>query len=53
MPSCTRSTSSRSRHNAEFFIEYFALDLIMDEGVCLDVMAWNLDDGTIHRYRAG
>lgn len=41
------------RHKAEFFIEYFALDLIMsDEGECLGVMAWNLDDGTIHRFRA-
>ena len=39
--------------NAEFFIEYFALDLIMDdEGVCRGVMAWNLEDGTIHRFRA-
>ena len=41
------------KHQAEFFIEYFALDLIMnDEGECLGVMAWNLDDGTIHRFRA-
>ncbi len=41
------------RHNAEFFIEYFALDLIMDdEGVCRGVMAWNLDDGKLHRFRA-
>ena len=41
------------RHNAEFFVEYFALDLIMDEeGVCRGVMAWNLADGTIHRFRA-
>ena len=41
------------RNNAEFFVEYFALDLIMDdEGVCRGVMAWNLDDGTIHRFRA-
>jgi len=41
------------KHSAEFFIEYFALDLIMDEeGVCRGVMAWNLDDGTIHRFRA-
>jgi succinate dehydrogenase / fumarate reductase flavoprotein subunit len=41
------------RHSAEFFIEYFALDLIMDEdGACRGVMAWNLDDGTIHRFRA-
>jgi len=41
------------KHKAKFFIEYFALDLIMDEeGVCRGVMAWNLDDGTIHRFRA-
>ncbi|HKU95115.1 MAG TPA: succinate dehydrogenase flavoprotein subunit [Vineibacter sp.] len=40
------------KHHAEFFIEYFALDLIMDEGVCRGVMAWNLDDGTIHRFRS-
>jgi len=40
------------KHQAEFFVEYFALDLIMDEGECRGVMAWNLDDGTIHRFRA-
>ncbi|SDR23964.1 succinate dehydrogenase flavoprotein subunit [Pseudovibrio sp. Tun.PSC04-5.I4] len=41
------------RHNADFFIEYFALDLIMSEdGKCEGVMAWNLDDGTIHRFSA-
>ncbi len=41
------------KHQAEFFIEYFALDLIMDDdGSCVGVMAWNLDDGTIHRFRA-
>jgi succinate dehydrogenase / fumarate reductase, flavoprotein subunit len=39
--------------NAEFFVEYFALDLILDqEGVCRGVIAWNLEDGTIHRFRA-
>ncbi len=38
--------------NAKFFIEYFAIDLIMDdEGVCRGVVAWNLDDGTIHVFR--
>ena len=41
------------RHNAEFFIEYFALDLIMgDDGACEGVIAWKLDDGTLHRFRA-
>lgn len=40
------------KHKAEFFIEYIALDLIMgDDGECLGVMAWNLADGTIHRFR--
>ena len=40
------------QHDVEFFIEYFALDLIMDEGVCRGVTAWKLDDGTLHRFRA-
>ncbi|RME30137.1 FAD-binding protein, partial [Candidatus Parcubacteria bacterium] len=41
------------KHNTEFFVEYFALDLIMDdEGVCRGVIAWCLEDGTIHRFRA-
>ena len=40
------------KHNAEFFIEYFALDLIMDEGVCRGVIAWNLEDGSLHAFRA-
>ena len=41
------------RNNAEFFVEYFALDLLMDdEGACRGVMAWNLLDGTLHRFRA-
>ena len=40
-------------HSAEFFIEYFAIDLIMDdEGVCRGVVALKLDDGTLHRFRA-
>jgi succinate dehydrogenase / fumarate reductase flavoprotein subunit len=40
------------KHAAEFFIEYFAIDLIMDEGRCRGVVALKLDDGTIHRFRA-
>lgn len=40
------------RHAAEFFIEYFALDLIMDNGACRGVMALCLEDGSIHRFRA-
>src|SRR5246500_2778615 len=41
------------RHSAEFFIEFFAIDLIMDDdGRCRGVIAINLDDGTIHRFSA-
>jgi succinate dehydrogenase / fumarate reductase flavoprotein subunit len=41
------------RHSAEFFIEFFAIDLIMDDqGVCRGVIALKLDDGTLHRFRA-
>ncbi len=39
------------KHKAEFFIEYFALDLIMDDGVCRGVMAWDLATGELHRFR--
>ena len=40
------------KNNAEFYVEYFALDLIMgDDGTCEGVVAWNLDDGTIHVFR--
>jgi succinate dehydrogenase / fumarate reductase, flavoprotein subunit len=40
------------KHSAEFFVEYFALDLITDEAGVRGVIAWNLDDGSIHRFRA-
>jgi succinate dehydrogenase / fumarate reductase flavoprotein subunit len=40
------------KHSAEFFVEYFALDLMTDEGGVRGVIAWNLDDGTMHRFRA-
>ncbi|MDC7676904.1 succinate dehydrogenase flavoprotein subunit [Asticcacaulis machinosus] len=40
------------REDVEFFIEYFALDLIMDDGVCRGVTCLKLDDGTIHVFRA-
>jgi succinate dehydrogenase / fumarate reductase flavoprotein subunit len=41
------------KHNCEFFVEYIALDLIMDdEGACRGVTAWCLEDGSIHRFRA-
>src|SRR6476646_8397329 len=41
------------RHSAEFYIEFFAIDLIMDDqGACRGVVALKLDDGTLHRFRA-
>jgi hypothetical protein len=41
------------KHKARFFIEYFAVDLQMDEdGVCRGLLAWCLEDGSIHRFRA-
>jgi succinate dehydrogenase / fumarate reductase flavoprotein subunit len=41
------------KHSAQFFVEYFAIDLILDEeGRCRGVVALKLDDGTIHRFRA-
>jgi succinate dehydrogenase / fumarate reductase, flavoprotein subunit len=40
------------RHSAQFFIEYFAIDLIMEDGRCRGVVCLKLDDGTIHRFRS-
>ena len=40
------------RYAAEFFIEYFALDLIMENGACRGVVAMSMEDGSIHRFRA-
>lgn len=40
------------KHNAQFFIEYFALDLIMENGICRGITALNLLDGTMHRFKA-
>ncbi len=40
------------RYAAEFFIEYFALDLIMENGACRGVVAMCMEDGSIHRFRA-
>ncbi|MXO58660.1 succinate dehydrogenase flavoprotein subunit [Altererythrobacter salegens] len=40
------------KHDADFFIEYFAIDLIMKDGACVGVIALCLDDGSIHRFRA-
>ncbi len=40
------------RVRVEFFIEYFAIDLMMENGACRGVVAWNLDDGTVHRFQS-
>ncbi len=40
------------KHNAEFFIEFFVLDLIMENGVCRGVTALSMIDGSIHRFKA-
>ncbi|SET54096.1 succinate dehydrogenase flavoprotein subunit [Paracoccus homiensis] len=40
------------KNNAEFFIEYFALDLIITDGACTGVVCWKLDDGTMHVFNA-
>jgi succinate dehydrogenase / fumarate reductase flavoprotein subunit len=39
-------------NDVDFFIEYFALDLIMEDGACRGLTAWKLDDGTLHRFQA-
>lgn len=41
------------KHNTQFFVEYFALDLMMDDsGACRGVIALNMEDGSLHRFRA-
>ncbi|WP_353473015.1 succinate dehydrogenase flavoprotein subunit [Salipiger sp. H15] len=40
------------KNNAEFYIEYFAIDLLMEDGVCKGVLCWKLDDGTFHVFNA-
>ncbi len=40
------------KHKAEFFVEYIVLDLIMDNGECRGVIAWCLDDGSLHLFKA-
>jgi len=44
--------SQSLKHDADFFVEYFAIDLIMEGGACRGVVALCLDDGSIHRFRA-
>ena len=40
------------RYDCNYFIEYFALDLLMEDGECRGVIALCLEDGTIHRFRS-
>ncbi|ULT84013.1 hypothetical protein L3Y34_012973 [Caenorhabditis briggsae] len=40
------------QYNCNYFVEYFALDLIMENGTCVGVIAMDLEDGTIHRFRS-
>ena len=41
------------KHSTRFFVDYLALELLMDEdGVCRGTLAWNMEDGTLHRFRA-
>ncbi len=40
------------KYDADFYVEYFALDLIMENGVCRGVIALCMEDGSIHRFRA-
>ncbi|MEG3082831.1 succinate dehydrogenase flavoprotein subunit [Sphingomonas sp. PB2P12] len=40
------------KYNTDFFVEYFALDLIMENGVCRGVIALCMEDGSIHRFRS-
>ena len=40
------------KHRTAFFVEYLALDLLMDDGVCRGLLTWNMEDGTLHLFRA-
>ncbi|PXW70074.1 succinate dehydrogenase subunit A [Blastomonas natatoria] len=40
------------KYDSDFFIEYFAIDLIMEDGVCRGVIALCMEDGSIHRFRS-
>lgn len=40
------------RHDTHFFIEFFAMDLLMQDGACVGVVAYNEEDGTLHRFRS-
>ncbi|MFY9590156.1 succinate dehydrogenase flavoprotein subunit [Rickettsia endosymbiont of Halotydeus destructor] len=40
------------KHKVQFFVEYFAIDLLMENGECKGLVAWNLDDGSLHCFHA-
>ena len=40
------------KHNTMFFVEYFALDLLMEDGECRGIIALCMEDGTLHRFKA-
>jgi succinate dehydrogenase / fumarate reductase flavoprotein subunit len=40
------------RHRAQFFVEFFAIDLVMDDGACRGVLALDMASGTLHRFLA-
>ena len=40
------------KYKAEFFVEYIVLDLVMDQGVCRGIVAWCLEDGSLHLFKA-
>ena len=40
------------KNNVDFYIEYFVIDLVFEEGKCIGVLAWCLDDGTIHLFQS-
>jgi succinate dehydrogenase / fumarate reductase flavoprotein subunit len=44
--------SQSLKYDADFFVEYFAIDLIMENGACRGVIALNMEDGSIHRFRS-
>ena len=46
------SLSQSLSYNTEYFVEYFALDLLMDKGTCVGVIALCLEDGSLHRFKA-
>ena len=40
------------KNDVDFFVEYFVIDLIFEEGKCVGVIAWCLEDGKIHLFQS-